>query len=145
MPHELRPAVIFAMAYFLILVGLAAVSVYVFGVYERAWGRGGSWQVLTWIAAGSTVLAFFGALSGSTVARRRGRALSLLRTLLAAIVASLVLLCALYVSAPVGQTVGLWGIAVASVVLPMLACAMLSKPANPTIERDAPQAARPSL
>jgi hypothetical protein len=143
MPHDFRPAVIFGITFFAILLVLATISVYGFGQYERAWGRGVSWQVLSWISAASAVLSFFGALLAATVMRRRGRNLSLPRAVLGGILSSVGILCLLYVSTPVTQSVGLWGVAVASVVLPVVACGMLSKPANPALQGTRDEAARP--
>jgi hypothetical protein len=143
MPNELRPAVVFAASFLAVLLVLATVSVYVFGQYERAWGRGGSWQVLSWISLASAVLSFFGALFALIITRRRGRNLSLPRAVLGGIFSSVGIVLLLYASPPVAQSVGLWGVAVASLVLPMVACGMLSKPANPALQGTRDEAARP--
>ena len=141
MLNELRPAVVFSAIYLAVLILLATGSVYMFGQYERAWGRGGSWQVLSWIAIGSTILAFFAALFTSTLVRRRGRELSITRAALASILTILMFLPLSYVAAPIAQTVGLLGVAVASLVLPALSCALLSKSANSAPHRDGREAA----
>jgi peptidoglycan/LPS O-acetylase OafA/YrhL len=59
-----RASVWSAMSFLLCMLVAAAISVYGFDEYERAWGRGGSFQVLSWIAAATSVavclLAAFG-------------------------------------------------------------------------------------
>lgn len=50
-----RAALWAAMAFLLCMLVVAAVSVYGFDEYERAWGRGGSFQVLSWIAIAASV------------------------------------------------------------------------------------------
>ena len=53
----MKPLLIFGGACLLVFVIVAAISVYGFGQYERAWGRGGSFQVETWLSLVGAVIA----------------------------------------------------------------------------------------
>jgi hypothetical protein len=52
-----KATVVFSGTLWILVVVAGAVSVYGFDQYERAWGRGGSFQVYTWIAFGMAALA----------------------------------------------------------------------------------------
>src|ERR1700678_841043 len=56
----------------------APVSVYLFGEYEPAWGKGGSTQVLWWIAIGWALIGIFSSAIGAAAARRPSRVPKLL-------------------------------------------------------------------
>jgi hypothetical protein len=56
-----RAAVVFAAAVWVAVTLVGAVSIYGFGQYELAWGRGASLQVYTWIATGVAFASCFGA------------------------------------------------------------------------------------
>jgi hypothetical protein len=66
-------ALLFSGAAVLVALVLAPVSVYVFGQYERAWGKGGSTQVLWWVSIGWGVVALLSAAVGAAVACYRFR------------------------------------------------------------------------
>ncbi len=46
----MKAVILFGAAFLLVFLTAAAVSVYGFGQYEQAWGRGGSLQVESWLA-----------------------------------------------------------------------------------------------
>jgi peptidoglycan/LPS O-acetylase OafA/YrhL len=50
-----RAALWTAMTFLLCMLVAAVISVYGFDEYERAWGRGGSFQVLSWVAVAASV------------------------------------------------------------------------------------------
>ena len=56
-----RAAVTSAFTIWLTVIIVAAVSIYGFGQYELAWGRGASLQRYVWIATGVAVVSCFGA------------------------------------------------------------------------------------
>jgi len=58
-------AVYFTAGLLLTMLSWSTISVYVFDQYERAWGHGGSVQVLWWLSILGAIAAFFGA--GSAV------------------------------------------------------------------------------
>jgi hypothetical protein len=60
----------FAAASFLAFVASSAVSVFLLGQVEPAWGRGGSFQVLCIASAIATVLVVVGFGVGAAIARR---------------------------------------------------------------------------
>ena len=68
-PHVKR-ITFFGGGVLLVFLVAAAVSVYGFDAYERAWGRGGSFQVETWIALVGALIAMgaFG-ISSATLQR----------------------------------------------------------------------------
>ena len=53
-----------ALSFLLVVLTAGAISVYGFDVYERAWGRGPSLQVLTWVAIPLSVLVGISAAFG---------------------------------------------------------------------------------
>jgi hypothetical protein len=56
-----RAAVMSAATIWVAVTFLGAVSIYGFGQYELAWGRGASLQVYIWIATGAAFVSCFGA------------------------------------------------------------------------------------
>jgi len=67
-----RAAVTTAITIWLTVVIVGAVSIYGFGQYDSAWGRGGSLQVYVWIATGTSVIACFGSGLGFRVGAGSG-------------------------------------------------------------------------
>jgi hypothetical protein len=137
MPHELRAPLYFTLGFFLALVLAATASVYGFRVYERAWGMGGSWQVLLWIATGSTVLALLSVMYIYRFARRQGRTMARPRALLVGGASALALIGIVALLPEQTKDFGLWPVAALSVVLPALSIFLLSAPANRAAHTDA--------
>ena len=53
----MKAVAFFGGACFLIFVAAGAVSVYGFGQFEHAWGRGGSFQIETWLSLVGAIIA----------------------------------------------------------------------------------------
>ena len=53
----MKPVLLFGAAALLVFVVAAAVSVYGFGQFEHAWGRGGSLQVESWLGLVAALVA----------------------------------------------------------------------------------------
>jgi len=66
-------ALLFSGAAVAVALVVAPISVYVFGQYEHAWGKGGSTQVLWWVSIGWGFLALFSVAIGAAAAQRSGR------------------------------------------------------------------------
>ena len=63
-----KVALHFAGTVFVLLLLWSPFSVYVLGDYERAWGRGGSLQVLWWLSFGAFLLTLFSSGLGAKAA-----------------------------------------------------------------------------
>ena len=66
----MKAITLFGAAFLLVFVTAAAVSVYGFGQYEQAWGRGGSLQVESWLALVGALVAMGSFGISSTLLRR---------------------------------------------------------------------------
>ena len=66
----MKAVLLFGAASLLIFLGAAAVSVYGFGQFEHAWGRGGSFQVEAWLGLVGALVAM-GSFGISSAAMRR--------------------------------------------------------------------------
>jgi hypothetical protein len=139
MPHELRAPMYFTLGFFLALVIAATVSVYGFRVYERAWGMGGSWQVLLGVAIGSTVIALLSVMHAYRFARRLGKMMSRPRALVVGAASAEALIGLSALMPDQAKAFGLWSIAALSVILPAFSTLLLSTPANPLLNTDARQ------
>lgn len=106
---------------------------------------GGSWQVLTWIAGVSAVLALFGVLYGYRFARRKGRSITSRRAIVVGSLTSLVCLGAFALSqlVPELKAFGLALAAIISLALPAAAIFLFSRPANPAFNRTSAGGASP--
>jgi hypothetical protein len=63
---------ILSAALWVLIVLVGAVSVYAFDQYERAWGRGPSVQVYSWIATAVALVILFGSGFGFRLGARSG-------------------------------------------------------------------------
>lgn len=139
MPTELRPPIYFIFGFFLTLVMAATISVYGFLVYERAWGMGGSWQVLVGVAIGSAVIALLAVLNTYKSVRSSGKMLTRARAFTIGIACALTLIGLTAAMPEQTKEYGLWSTALLSAVIPALSILLLSKPANPSLNPDARQ------
>lgn len=137
MAHELRSAAIIATSNVILFAGSAAVCVYGLGRYDHAWGPERSWQVLSWLAVASSVLAFFGALFGSIIASRSDRSLHPRHAVLAGALITTVLWILLYLKHAFAMEGGLFGAVIGSILLPYLVCVKMSRSAGPHADEEA--------
>ena len=125
---ELQTATTVAATNLLVVASASAVAVYVLDQFDVGWGPDRTWQALFWLAVGTSVLTFFGALFGAILASRRDTTLRFAYAVGAGLATAMVLLVLLYLRQRFAFEGGLFGAIVASMLLPFLVCVRMSSP-----------------
>ena len=129
---ELRTATTIATTNLLVVVASSAIAVFALDQYDPAWGADRTWQALFWLAVGTSVLVFFGALFGAIIARRRDTTLRFAYAVGAGVATAVVLLILISLKRHYAFEGGLFAAVIASMLLPFLVCVRMSSPDSPT-------------
>ncbi len=121
MGEPLRSAAVSSASHLVLFIAAMTISIFGFHQYEAAWGPGHTWQVLFWLAVGSGVLVFVGALFGSILASRAGKSLPPLRAIAAGALTASLLISLLYLKRELGMEGGLFGAVIGSMLIPFAA------------------------
>ena len=125
---ELQTATTIATTHLLVVAASSAIAVYALDHFDAGWGPDRTWQALFWLAVGTSVLVFFGALFGAILASRRDTTLRFAYAIGAGLATAIVLLLLLYLKRHFAFEGGLFGAIVASMLLPFLVCVRMSSP-----------------
>ena len=115
---------LFALGFWLSFVTANAVAIYAFDYFERAWGRGPSLQVASWLAIELAVVALVGAIVGFRVGSKRGAVPGNLAALLLGILLTVLLGALSWVMSRLGLPEVVLSAASGIVVLAFGACAL---------------------
>ena len=132
MPHELKTAAVIATTNFAVVAVASSLAVFALDQYDPAWGPDRSWEALFWLAAGSSVLVFFGGLFGAILASRRDATLRFTYAVIAGATTASLLLLLVYLKRHSAFEGGLFAAVVGSMLVPFLMCVKMSSPTPAT-------------
>ena len=130
MPHELRTATITATTNLLVVAATSAIAVYALDQFDPSWGPDRTWQTLFWLAIGTSVLVFFGALFGAILASRRDTTLRFAYAVMAGSATAILLLALLALKQHSAFEGGLFGAVLVSMLVPFIVCVKMSSPSS---------------